>query len=81
MLRDAIAREVVASSLRGVNTTGTNTNFGAVGTLFAGTTGGITLTSANLDFDLSGASTTPGGTTNDLISTGGIFTLTSDPAG
>jgi autotransporter-associated beta strand protein len=45
----------------GVNISGTNTNFGSAGTL--NLTGGLTLTSANLDFDL--ASTAAG--TSDLL--------------
>lgn len=52
----------------GLNTTGANSNFGTVGTLHLGTTGGLTLTNANLDFDL--ASTAAGG--SDLITTSAL---------
>jgi autotransporter-associated beta strand protein len=58
----------------GANTSGTNKDFGAAGTLSLGTTGGMTLTNGNLDFDLD---TTPGGT-NDLIQTGGTLALGTD---
>jgi autotransporter-associated beta strand protein len=53
----------------GINTSG---NFGGVGTLAVGTTGGLTITNANLDFDLA---TTAAGS-NDLITTNAL-TLTS----
>lgn len=52
----------------GVNISGINGNFGAAGTLGAGTTGGLTLTDANLDFDLASTATVGGGV-NDLITT------------
>jgi autotransporter-associated beta strand protein len=57
----------------GVNTSGTNDDFGVAGTLALGTTGGITLTDADLDFDLGTSATAPG--TSDLITTGGTLTL------
>jgi autotransporter-associated beta strand protein len=60
----------------GINTTGPNGNFGAAGTLSLGTTGGMTLTSANLDFDLSALANG----TNDLILTGGALGLTGSEA-
>jgi autotransporter-associated beta strand protein len=63
----------------GINTTGPNGNFGAAGTLSLGTTGGMTLTSANLDFDLASV-TTVGGGVNDLILTGGALSLTGTEA-
>ena len=59
----------------GVNTGGTNGNFGGVGTLTVGSTGGTTLTNANLDFDLANTAATAGGTTNDLLTTGGTLAL------
>jgi len=52
----------------GVNTSGTNTNFGVAGTLSTGTTGGLTLTNAHLDFDLA----TLAAGTNDKIITGAL---------
>ena len=56
----------------GINTTGTNGNFGVAGTLSLGTIGGMTLTSANFDFDLSNSA----GGVNDLILTGSALSLT-----
>jgi fibronectin-binding autotransporter adhesin len=56
-----------------------HTNFGNAGKLSVGTSGGLTLTSANLDFDL-GATGSSGGVAasgNDTIATGGALTLTS----
>ena len=55
----------------GVNVSGANGNFGTAGTLSLGTTGGMTLTNASLDFDLSA---TAGGA-NDRIATGAALTL------
>ena len=59
----------------GVNTSGTNGNFGVAGTLTVGSTGGMTLTNANLDFDLANTAATAGGGVNDLLTTGGTLTL------
>jgi autotransporter-associated beta strand protein len=52
----------------GVNISGTNTNFGAAGTL--NLAGGLTLTSANLDFDL--ASTAAGTSDQLALGSGGL---------
>lgn len=52
----------------GVNTAGANGNFGAAGTISLGNSGGLTLTNANLDFDLSSSAAIAGNGTNDLIS-------------
>ncbi|MGA2440455.1 MAG: PEP-CTERM sorting domain-containing protein [Tepidisphaeraceae bacterium] len=57
----------------GVNTSGPGNDFGDAETLSLGTTGGMTLTNANLDFDLGTSATAPG--TSDLITTGGTLTL------
>jgi autotransporter-associated beta strand protein len=54
----------------GVNTSGTNTNFGVAGTL--NLTGGLTLTSANLDFDLAA---TAAGTSDKLALNTGALTF------
>ncbi len=64
----------------GVNTGGGNGNFGAVGTLGVGTTGGLTLTNANLDFDL-GTTNTAG--QSDVITTAALSlgTLTFNLSG
>lgn len=51
-------------------------NIGGAGTLTVGSEGGLTLTSAALDFDLSNTSSAPGGA-NDLLATGGLLTLGS----
>ena len=61
----------------GVNTSGANANFGVAGTLSLGTSttvGGMTLTNANLDFDLAAANTLGAGI-NDLVLTRGALTL------
>ena len=60
----------------GINLSGSNTNFGSADTLKLGTTGGLTLTNARLDFDL--ASTAAG--TSDTITTGGALSLGSTVA-
>jgi len=57
----------------GVNTSGSNDDLGVAGTLALGTSGGMTLTDADLDFDLGTSATAPG--TSDLITTGGTLTL------
>jgi autotransporter-associated beta strand protein len=54
----------------GLNTSGTNKNFGGVGTL---TFGGLTLTSANLDYDL----ISNAGSGNDMISTSSLAITTA----
>jgi hypothetical protein len=51
-------------------------NIGGAGTLTLGSDGGLTLTSAALDFDLSNTSNAAGGA-NDLLATGGLLTLGS----
>ena len=63
----------------GINTAGVNNNFGVAGTLSLGTTGGLTLANANMDFDLSGTGTSSGGV-NDTIVTGGVLSLGSNVA-
>jgi autotransporter-associated beta strand protein len=67
----------------GVNTVDADgsghTNFGNAATMSVGTTGGLTLTSANLDFDL-GATGSSGGVAasgNDTIATGNTLSLVS----
>jgi fibronectin-binding autotransporter adhesin len=52
----------------GINTSGANSNFGVADTLNVGTTGGLTLTDAHLDFDLSSTV----GSGNDSITTGAL---------
>jgi fibronectin-binding autotransporter adhesin len=69
----------------GVNISGVNSNFGVAGTISLGNTGGLTLSNASLDYDLSSNAATAGGGTNDLISlsltpgtgTGGALLLSS----
>jgi MYXO-CTERM domain-containing protein len=51
-------------------------NIGGAGTLTLGSEGGLTLTSAALDYDLSNTSSAAGGA-NDLLATGGLLTLGS----
>ena len=63
----------------GLNNAGTNNNFGVAGTLSLGTIGGLTLTNANIDFDLA-TTVTAGAGVNDLIATGGVLTLGSSVA-
>jgi len=53
---------------------GFNTSIGAAGTLTVGSAGGLTLTDAAFDFDLSNTSSAPGGA-NDFLATGGLLTL------
>ena len=59
----------------GINTSGANNDFGVVGDLDLGTVGGMTLTGANLDFDL--ASSAAIGNSDEIL-TGGALTLGTD---
>jgi hypothetical protein len=61
----------------GLNTTGPSGNFGGVGTLHAGTAGGLSLSGyynggAHLNFDLTLLAAGAGGTLNDQIATAGL---------
>jgi fibronectin-binding autotransporter adhesin len=61
----------------GANTSGPNGNFGSAATLAVGSTGGLVLGTANLDFDLSSSAASGNDliTTNSLNLTGAVLTL------